>query len=112
MTEEDLVNVFRLGKRGDSPRPLLIRFAGYSHRNLIMESLYKLRHAETKFKRIVVAHDMTKTERAECKRLVTEAKSLADNDTSGDYVYRVRGNPGQMKIMKFRVRIYSITTTQ
>jgi len=48
-----------------------------------MESLYKLRHAESKFKKIIVAHDMTQIERAECKRLVAEAKSLADTDSSG-----------------------------
>jgi len=35
-----------------------------------MESLYKLRHAETKFTKIIVAHDMTKTERAEAKDLL------------------------------------------
>jgi len=104
MDEEDFVNVFRLGKRGDTTRPLMIQFAGYNCKILIMESLYKLRHAESKFKKIIVAHDMTKTERAECKRLVAEAKSLADTDSSGDYIYRVRGNPGQMKVMKFRVR--------
>ena len=70
MTEEDLVNVFRPGKRSDSPRPLLIQLSGYSYKNLVMESLYKLRHAETKFTKIIVAHDMTKTERAEAKDLL------------------------------------------
>jgi len=104
VTEEDFVNVFRLGKRGDSTRPLMIQLAGYSHKNLIMESLYRLRHAETKFKKIIVAHDMTRTERAECKRLVAEAKEQADTDSSGEYIYRVRGMPGQMKIVRFRVR--------
>jgi len=39
-----------------------------------MESLYRLNHAEQKFKGVVIAHDMTKTERDECKRLVAEAK--------------------------------------
>ena len=73
-TEEDFVSVFRLGKRGDLTRPLLIQLAGCSPKNLIIESLYKLKHAETKFKKIIIAHDMTKTERAECKRLVAEAK--------------------------------------
>ena len=89
--EEDFVSVFRLGKRDDLTRLLLIQLAGYSCKNLIMESLYKLKHAETKFQKIIIAHDMTKTERAECKRLVAEAKSLADNDSSGEYIYRVRG---------------------
>lgn len=104
LTEEDFINVFRLGKRGESPRPLMIQLAGYNHKNLIMESLYKLRHAESKFKRIVVAHDMTKTEREECKRLVSEAKSMTEDEDSGEYTYRVRGLPGKMKIVKIRVR--------
>ena len=71
-----------------------------------MESLYKLRHADRKFKGIVVAHDMTKIEREECKRLVADAKSQNDEDTSGEYTYKVRGLPGQMRIpvVKFRVR--------
>ena len=73
-------------------------------KNLIMESLYKLKHAETKFKKIIIAHDMTKTERAQSKRLVAEAKLQADNDFSGEYIYRVRGLPGQMKVVKFRAR--------
>jgi len=69
-----------------------------------VKAFHKLRHAESKFQNIILAHDMTKTERAECKRLVAEAKSLADTDSSGDYIYRVRGIPGQMKVVKFRVR--------
>ena len=45
ITEEDLVHVFPLGRRDDSnnPRPLMIQLARYSSKNLIMESLYKLK---------------------------------------------------------------------
>jgi len=60
--------------------------------------MYKLRHDESKFNRIVVAHDMTKIEREECKRLVSEAKSVTEDDTSGEYTYRVQGILG--KILK------------
>lgn len=106
ITEEDLVHVFRLGRRDVStnPRPLMIQLARYTSKNLIMESLYKLKNAEQKFKAVVVSHDMTLKERNECKELVAEAKRLSSDDTSGEYSYRVRGLPGEMKIIKIRVR--------
>jgi len=47
---------------------------------------------------------MTKTERDECKRMVTEAKDQEAKDQSGEYIYRVRGLPGKMKIIKIRIR--------
>ena len=59
--ENDLVNVFRLGRlaENEGPRPLMVQFASYSIKNLVMESLYKLKHAEQKFKNVIIAHDMT-----------------------------------------------------
>ena len=69
-----------------------------------MENLYNLRHAEQKFKKIVVTHDMTRSERDECKKLVAEAKSMGEQDQSGEYLYKVRGNQGLMKIVKIRKR--------
>jgi len=106
MTEEDIVNVFRLGRRTENgdPRPLMVQLGRYTSKNIVMESLYKLRGADRKFKSVVIAHDMTLAEREDCKRLVTEAKDLAAADTSGEYLYRVRGLPGQMKVLKIRVR--------
>jgi len=47
---------------------------------------------------------MKVSKRQECKRLVEEAKELSSRDTLGEFVYRVRGLPGEMKITKFRVR--------
>jgi len=104
MSEDDLHNVFRLGRCGDVARPLLVQFVSYSSKNILMESLYKLKHADTKFRSVVISHDMTKQEREDCKKLVEEAKVIASDDTSGEFVYRVRGLPGQMKIVKFRIR--------
>jgi len=106
VVEEDLVNVFRLGKRAESgaPRPLMVQLVSYSLKNIIMESLYKLRNAEQKYRGIVIAHDMTKLERDQCKEAVADAKSMAAQDSSGEYVYRVRGPPGEMKVLKFRKR--------
>jgi len=115
--EEDLLNVFRLGKYPTpvvssltgqrvsvSPRPLMVQLVSYTLKNIIMESIYRLRNSEEKFRAIVIAHDMTKLEREQCKTLVTEAKKQAALDPSGKYLYRVRGPPGEMKILKLRKR--------
>ena len=49
-----------------------------------MESLYKLKHAKTQFKRIVIAHDITKKEREECKKLAEDAKMMGAQDALGN----------------------------
>ena len=58
---------------------LLVR---HTSKNVIMESLYKLRGAERRFKSVVIVHDMTLAEREECKRLVAEAKDLTSESES------------------------------
>jgi len=102
--EEDIRKVQRLGKRNDdsgSSRPILIQLGSKHVKNLIMESLYKLKSLEMKFKNVIIAHDMTKKQREECKALVEEAKRKTQSG-SGDLVYRVRGLPGQMRIVQIR----------
>ena len=56
---------------------------------------------EMKFCSIIVAHDMTKKQWEECKALVNEAKGKSKNEL-GDWVYKVRGPPGLMKIVRLR----------
>ena len=43
------------------------------------------------FKKIVIAHDMTQTEREVglCRKLVPNAKAQEAKDKSGEYIYRV-----------------------
>ena len=43
---------------------------------------------------------MTRKQREECKALLAEAKTKTDE--SGDFVYKVRGPPGQMRIIRIR----------
>jgi len=101
ITEDDPINVFRLGHNQDPDtlRPVMIQFASYTSKNLTMESLYRLKNTEKKFKGVVIAHDVTRTERDECKRLVAEAK----DNTSGEFMYRVRGPPGNLRIVKIKL---------
>jgi hypothetical protein len=37
-----------------------------------------------------------------CRQLVAEAKQKQEEDESGEYIYKVRGLPGQMKIIKIK----------
>jgi len=88
----------------DSPRPIFIQFVNRNVKNFVMESLYKIKHLDSKFKSVIVTHDLTRKEREECKELVEEAKLKAQQDPSGEWVYQVRGPPGKMIIEKFRKR--------
>lgn len=103
--KEDIVKITRLGKVTDDeekPRPLLVHLGSHLAKNLIMENLNKLKNADSKFKKVIVAHDMTKKEREECRALVDEARTKTTQDLSGDWVYVVRGRPSQMKILKVK----------
>lgn len=99
----EIQKTVRLGKRSDidRSRPLLVSLASKATKNLIMESARYLRHATSPFDKIIISHDMTKIEREECKRLVDEAKKLQAAE-QGEWNYRVRGIPSQMKILKLR----------
>lgn len=101
---EDIIKVVRLGRRVEDGgnRPLLVQLGSRLPKNLIMENLNKLKQAEPKYKAVIVAHDMTKKEREECKALVEEAKTKTAEDTSGEWIFVVRGHPGQMKILKVK----------
>ena len=65
-----------------------------------MESLFKLRTAEDKFRNISI-HDLTQKERAECKTLIEEAKKKQAEE-QGEFIWRVRGLPGQLKLTKLK----------
>ena len=48
-----------------------------------MNNLFKLKQLESKYKNVVIAHDMTKNERKDCKTLVEEAKKKTRGGTFG-----------------------------
>jgi len=55
LSDEDLAHIFRLGTSDDAPRPLMVQLASYTYKNLIMESLFRLKHADSQFKTVIVA---------------------------------------------------------
>jgi hypothetical protein len=99
MAEDDIKSAIRLGKKGDVHRPLLVQFREKSSKNRLMESLFKLKDSDEKFKNISITHDMTKQERSDCKALVEQAKQK-QSEEKGEYLYRVRGLPGAMKVIR------------
>ena len=96
--------MFRLGKRDDTNpnvRPLLIQFRERVTKNRVMESLFKLKSASDLYKNVSVTHDLTRSERDACKALIEEAK-IKQSEETGEYLWRVRGLPGQMRVIRLR----------
>jgi hypothetical protein len=105
INQADIKKSVRLGKRVDSVnRPLLIQFRDRILKNMIMESLSALKEADEPYKKLIFAHDLTKKEREGCKSLVAEAKEQENKDSSGEFIYRVRGVPGSFRIVKIKKR--------
>lgn len=103
--DKDITNILRLGKKeSDKSRPLLVSFRSGLLKNQVMESLAKLADASAVFKNLSITHDMTLRERQRCKELLGEAKRLEEEETSGEWIFRVRGAPVEMKIVRLRKR--------
>lgn len=102
--EGSIKKVLRLGKRIETAkaRPLLVEFGDGHTKNLVMEYASRLSQAKGQFEHVTISHDMTVKEREQCRKLVAEAKKQQADDQSGEYIYRVRGPPGQMKIVKYK----------
>lgn len=101
---DDIKMTVRLGRRdvGNIKRPILVEFKSDKIKNLIMENASKLGRAAGLYKGVTMSHDMTKKERLQCKEMVAEARIKQTNDESGEWVFKVRGPPGQMKVLKLR----------
>ena len=95
--DEDIGRVIRLGAKGSTDRPLLIEF-----KSIIMESLSLLQDAVNRFRSVSISHDMTKSERMQCKEAVVKAKEKRAADQSGEFKSLVRGIPGNMRVITAR----------
>jgi tetrahydromethanopterin S-methyltransferase subunit G len=100
----DIKSVYRIGKSqdGGGVRPLLIEFRDATLKNRTLENLSKLRRADEKYSRISVTHDMTRSERDQCRELVKQCKEKQSKETSGEWIFKVKGLPGDMRIVKIK----------
>ena len=99
--------ISRMGKFDDSgtktgSRPLKVCFENLATQQKVMENTSKLQHAPENLKKLSVNYDLTEEERSVQKTLVQEAQELSKN--SKTHVYRVRGPPQSVKIVRFLLR--------
>ena len=69
---------------------------------MVMESVSKLKHADEKYSKIILTHDMATEDREEYKRLV--AKEKQKDEISGEFIFRVKGAPGNFRLLKIHRR--------
>jgi hypothetical protein len=108
----EIINTFRLGifnAEKEGARSLKVSFESEKQQQLVMASLKhlgdpKLKDDEnTKFlHNISVSYDLSKNEREEIRILVEEAKQKSA--VSLNSVWKVRGTPGNMKLIQFAKR--------
>ena len=103
-TENNIEKMFRLGKRTGNTRPLKVCLDEMTTKYKIIRNTSLLRESE-EFSRISIQHDLTPEQRDEVRELVQLAKKKETDDTSGNFIYRVRGPPGRKFIKKLRKRV-------
>lgn len=106
VNEDDFRSIFRIGKKTedkDKVRPLLVQFKEKTLKNKVMESMYKLKNASDEFRKVSITHDLTEKERKEVRDLVEEAKAKQASE-SGEYSWKVRGSPGQLRLIKVKIQ--------
>lgn len=109
--DSDIEEIRRIGKfMGESDssksRPILVALRGYL-KERIMRNLYKLKDSEHEvFRKVGIAHDMTKEERIKDNELREEAKKRNEEEEkngSGNF-YVVRGSSWNRHILKVKRR--------
>ena len=103
--EYNMVRVLRMrAKEGGNSRPILVELDSAVTKHKIMRNTYKLGEDEGKkeFESWSIQHDMTEEQRATVRTLVAEARRKETADTSGEYIYRVRGPPHHKYIKKIK----------
>lgn len=98
--DSDVIKFYRLGKRGEQIRPILIKFNSITNKNLVMDNLSNCSRLDESFRKIGIGYDMTKEQREEYKKLIVSAKEKETADKE-NFLYRVRGVPGNLRIVRF-----------
>ena len=70
-----------------------------------MESLSKLKGTNETYNKLIFSHKLTPREREVCKKVVADAKKQEEEDSSGEFIYRVRGVPGKFAVVKLRKQV-------
>ena len=99
--KQSIIKVVRIGKKeNDKNRPLKVCFCNEFDKRKFFANLYYLKNSEEKYRKVQVQHDLSKEERETIKNLGKEADEKNSQEKPKDFLYRVRGSPGAMKIVK------------
>jgi len=91
----------RLGKKEeDKKRPLLVKLDSGVTKFRILRNSAKLKDADVRYQGIGLEHDYTPIQKEDRRKLLAKAREMTLEDQSGNYVYRIRGPPGNLKIKK------------
>ncbi len=96
---------FRLGKRAsDKTRPLIIKLKDIEKKKKLFLSLKYLRDHKGRYEDVRIAHDLTKTQRAEQKQMIDKAKEMDKElgQESENFIHLVRGSPDNLRIVKVK----------
>lgn len=93
--------MYRLGKKEEGKtRPILVQCKEEETKKELFVNLWKLKNASDRIANLSIGHDMSKEEREETRRLVTEAKSRAKKNPG--YRFKLRGPPWKRVISKIK----------
>ena len=98
-----LEKVLRIGTpSSDKVRPMKVTFSTVFDKRKFLANLYKLGEApeECIIKSIQVQHDLSPEERKHTKLLLKEAHEKNENENPVNFLYKVRGPPGAIQIVK------------
>ena len=81
-------------------RPMKVCFTDAFDKRKFLASLWKLKGAPAELANLRIQHDLNKDERATTSRLLTEAYEKNTNEKPSGFLYKVRGPPYALKIVK------------
>ena len=82
------------------PRPLKVCFNSVFDKRMFLSNLYHLKNAVDPFKSVQVNHDLTDEDRSLTKQLLKEAYDKNQSEKPEAFLYKVRGPPGAIKVVK------------
>ncbi len=113
--EENVKEATRIGKKDSKtrtnpqgnqskylPRPIKISLSSANEKDRIFQHLSNLKDSE--FDHISIRHDLTQLQRKEQDKMRLKARDMQTADQSGNFLYRVRGPPGNLRVAKINTK--------
>lgn len=88
------------GESAAQCRPLKVCFNSVDDKRKFLSNLFYLKNATESFKLVQVNHDLTDEDRILTKQLLKEAYDKNQTEKPETFLYKVRGPPGAIKVIK------------